>query len=266
MKIRWAGLRALILAAILIAIAGPPAIAVERAPATKVAVLELDPAKTTIAYSLEGWPHHTQGTFALKHGIIRIDPRNGKMDGVIVIDAASGNSGHSIRDEHMNSSVLEVSRFPEISFAPRQVISLGDPHGTFPAKVRGLFMLHGVAHDFTIDASVTRGTGDATIRCRFSVPYVEWGLDDPSILMFKVAKTVDVEVTTIARISWVATSAIPTGAASIPGQGTAAEPAHGSPPRRSVVSAPARAHNQPLIISLVRSVISNTNDFTGFAE
>jgi polyisoprenoid-binding protein YceI len=215
----------LILVATLVAIAGPPAIAVERAPAATLAVLELDPAKTTIAYSLEGWPHHTQGTFALKHGVIRIDPRSGKMDGVVVIDAASGNSGHSVRDERMNSSVLEVSRFPEVSFAPRQVISHGEARGTFPVRVRGVFMLHGTAHDFTIDASVTRGTDAATIHCRFGVPYVEWGLEDPSILMFKVAKTVDIEVTTIARISWVATFAMPTGASSIPDRGAAAEPA-----------------------------------------
>jgi polyisoprenoid-binding protein YceI len=92
-------------------------------PQGKLAVLELDPAKTTIAYSLEGWPHHTQGTFALKHGVIRLYPRTRKMDGIIIVDAASGNSGHSVRDDRMKSSVLEVSRFPDISFAPQQVVT-----------------------------------------------------------------------------------------------------------------------------------------------
>ena len=167
-----------------------------------LAVIDLDPAKTTIAYSLEGWPHHTQGTFRLRSGQIRIDAASGNMGGTIAIDAASGDSGHSVRDERMRSSVLEAGRFPIISFAPQQVISHGDPRAEFAAKVRGLMSLHGAQHEFTIDAMVRRDGNEITMRCSFMVPYVAWGLADPSILMFRVAKEVEVNVVTVGRLSF----------------------------------------------------------------
>lgn len=210
-RIRSAGACVLLLALTLVVLVCPPAMAVEQRPEGKVAVLELDPAKTTITFSLTGWPHDTHGTFKLKCGLIRIDPTTDKMHGIVIVDASSGNSGETIRDARMRSGVLEVSRFPEISFAPQQVESHGDPEGTFPVKVRGLLLLHGTQHDFTVDATVTRGMNNVTIHCSFVVPYVEWGLEDPTILMFKVSKQVFVDVTTNARLSWIASTAMPTG-------------------------------------------------------
>jgi polyisoprenoid-binding protein YceI len=207
-RIQFAVVRATTLAFVLIAVMCRVAIAADPVPEGKIAVLDLDPTKTTVTYSLEGWPHHTQGTFTLKHGEIRMDPHTGKMDGAIIVDAASGDSGHSVRDERMKSSVLEVSRFPEISFVPRQAISHGNTEGEFPVAVRGLMSLHGAQHDLTVDALVRRNGNIVTVRCDFAIPFIEWGLKDPSILMFKVAKEVKVNITTAARLSWTATNAL----------------------------------------------------------
>ena len=203
---RSAGIYVLSLALTIFVLAIPLVAAGETVPPGKLAVLDLDPAKTTITYSLDGWPHHTQGTFKLKRGVVEIDPSTGKMTGTITVDAASGDSGHSIRDEEMKSSILEVDRFPEISFAPRQVLSHGDPQKTFPVKVAGLMLLHGAQHPLTIDATVKREENNVTIHSNFPVPFVEWGLRDPSILMFKVSKQVIVDVTANARLSWVAST------------------------------------------------------------
>jgi len=128
------------------------------------------------------------------------DPATGKMDGMITVDAASGDSGHSIRDDRMKSSILETDKFPEISFAPRQVVSHGGIEKEFPVKVQGL--LHGVQHDLTVNATVSRDGNNVTIHCDFVIPCVAWGLEDPSIMMFKVAKEVAIDVTTVARLRW----------------------------------------------------------------
>src|ERR1700677_1326261 len=211
---RSAGIYVLSWALTIFVLALPLVAAEDTVPTGKLAVLDLDPAKTAITYSLDGWPHHTQGTFKLKRGVIEIDPSTGKMTGTITVDAASGDSGHSIRDEEMKSSVLEVNRFPEISFTPRQVLRHGDLQKAFPVTVLGLMSLHGTQHALTIDATVEREQTNVTIHCNFPVPFVEWGLRDPSILMFKVSKQVLVDVTANARLSWVAST--PAKATTIP--------------------------------------------------
>jgi polyisoprenoid-binding protein YceI len=163
--------------------------------------LTFDTAHTTIAYKLIGWPHVTDGTFKLKSGVIRVDATTGKMAGEIVVDAASGDSGYTVRDARMKDSILEAASFPEMSFAPQQVESHGEPRGEFPVVVRGVMTLHGAPHPFTVTATVERRGEDATIRCRFAIPYVAWGLKDPSILFFKVEPNVAVEVAATAHIS-----------------------------------------------------------------
>lgn len=213
---RYAGIYVLSVAWSIFVLAIPLVASGETVPPGKLAELDLDPAKTTITYSLDGWPHNTQGTFKLKRGVVEIDPSTGKMTGTITVDAASGDSGHSIRDGEMKSSILEVDRFPEISFVPRQVLSHGDPQKTFPVKVAGLMLLHGGQHTLTIDATVKREENNVTIHSNFPVPFVEWGLRDPSLLMFKVSKQIIVDVTANARLSWVASTPalstnIPTG-------------------------------------------------------
>jgi polyisoprenoid-binding protein YceI len=203
------------LALTIFVLAMPLVAAGDTVPPGKLALLELDPAKTIITYSLDGWPHHTQGTFKLKRGVIEIDPSTGKMTGTITVDAASGDSGHSIRDEEMKSSVLEVDRFPEISFTPRQVLSHGEIQSEFQVKVDGLMLLHGGQHDLTVDAVVKRAADSVTIHSSFAIPFVEWGLKDPSILMFKVSKEVSISVTAVGRLSWNTSTATPKAAYSI---------------------------------------------------
>lgn len=60
--------------------------------------------------------------------------------------------------------------------------------------------LHGDAHPFTIVARVSRSGNIVKISCSFTVPYVAWGLEDPSILSFRVAKEVKVQATTVASL------------------------------------------------------------------
>lgn len=199
---RRIGFRSWLSASLLVLLMSTGAAPADSIPAGKLAVLKFDPAKTTIKYSISGWPHSPEGTFQLKSGLIRVDPATGRMDGLIVVDAASGNSGNSLRDARMRDSVLEARRFPDITFAPEQAQSHGGTQGEFPVTVRGVMSLHGGQHPFTIDARVRREGNAVLINCSFSIPYVAWGLENPSILMFRVSKHVDINVTATAALSW----------------------------------------------------------------
>jgi polyisoprenoid-binding protein YceI len=168
----------------------------------RVGRLDLDPHHTVVAFHLGGNLHEVHGTFALSHGTLTVDPATGTASGTIVVDATSGESGNASRDSRMASSVLETNRFPEIVFRAERADGHREADGTFHASLYGTLTLHGADHDavVTVDGHLD---GDVlSARGRFTVPYVAWGLPDPSILLLTVAKTVDVDVTTEGRVTW----------------------------------------------------------------
>jgi polyisoprenoid-binding protein YceI len=172
--------------------------------AAREAILKLDPANTQISYTLKGWPHMTHGIFKLEQGMIRVDPATGKADGSISIAAASGDSGSRMRDNEMKDSILEVQRYPEITFSPQRVEGSPSAQGEFPIKLRGILTLHGAGHEITLRMMVHPSGDEFRASGHFVVPYVAWGLKNPSILIFRCADTVDVDVSTLGHVSWVA--------------------------------------------------------------
>lgn len=164
--------------------------------------LELDPSKTLIEFRLPGDFHTTHGTFKLKRGTIEADPATGAASGSVVIDAASGDSGLSARDDRMRDSILEAQKYPGITFMTQHVAGQLGTDGQFRAKLQGVLTLVGTGHQITMEVQ-GRLSGDSLIATsHFSVPYVEWGLEDPSILFFTVAKQVDIDITTAGHVAW----------------------------------------------------------------
>jgi polyisoprenoid-binding protein YceI len=166
-------------------------------------VLELNPANTHIDYTLQGWPHVTNGTFQLARGIIRIDPATGKADGSVVVSATSGDSGSHMRDTEMKDSILEVERYPEITFMPQHAEGQRSGQREFPAAIRGILTLHGKPHEITLNITVQPSGDRFTAAAHFAVPYVAWGLKNPSLLIFRCADTVYLDVKTQGQVTWV---------------------------------------------------------------
>src|SRR5208282_409102 len=164
--------------------------------------LELDPSKTLIEFRLTGALHTTHGTFKLEHGIIKADPGTGEAGGSITVDAKSGDSAVGARDNRMKDSVLEVQKYPEITFTPGRVTGQLGTDGQFQAKLQGVLTLHGAEHQIVM-AVQGRLIGDSLVATsHFSVPYVDWGLEDPSVLLLTVAKQVDIDIATAGHVIW----------------------------------------------------------------
>jgi polyisoprenoid-binding protein YceI len=170
--------------------------------ARRIATLRLDPANTHINFTLKGFPHDTEGSFKLKSGEIRVDPDTGKTEGSVIIDAASGTTGIGMRDSNMRQGVLETQRYPEISFSPHRAEGRPVPNGDFTVTVNGLMSLHGDQHDMTLTLAIHRSADDFTAATHFTVPYVRWGLKNPSVLFLTASDEVIVEVDAAGHVTW----------------------------------------------------------------
>lgn len=172
-------------------------------------LLELNPAQTRISYTLLGAMagHNTHGTFRLKSGAIKVDPTTGAASGEVIVDARSGDSGEKLRDSIMNRKVLESAKYPEFVFTPRRVSGHRDSRsGAFSGVITGVMLIHGEQHPMGIKAQGMLVGDELTAKCHFTIPYVAWGMTNPSILMFRVADDVSVDIATAGKVIWSAAS------------------------------------------------------------
>ena len=163
-------------------------------------VLTFDPPKTSIHWTLGTVLHTVHGTFQLKSGTIQFDPATGRASGQLVVSALSGESGNESRDKRMRDSILESPKFGEILFTPDKVLGTVVAEGKSQIQVHGNLQLHGAGHEFTMPVDVEMKSGQAVASTRFSVPYIKWGLKNPSTFVLRVNDAVDIEIQATARV------------------------------------------------------------------
>jgi polyisoprenoid-binding protein YceI len=159
----------------------------------KVAV-QLDPATTAIHWTLSGSAHTTHGTFRLKSGQLVFDPVTGAATGELLVDLATGESGNESRDAKMQSEVLESNKYPEAFFHPTRITGALKSGATQSMTAAGTFNIHGADHPLKLEIQVKLDGNRATATTHFSVPYVAWGMKDPSNFLLRVGKEVDVDI------------------------------------------------------------------------
>jgi polyisoprenoid-binding protein YceI len=161
----------------------------------------VNPDTSKVAFTLGGNTHHVDGTFHVQSGSIDFDRGAQTISGSIVVAAGSGNSGDQGRDKKMNSDVLDVAHFAEVSFVPKSFQGIIAASGDSSIQVTGVFTLHGTPHDLTVPMQIHIDGSALTAKTHFTIPYVQWGLKDPSIFILKVAKVVDIDLTLDGRLS-----------------------------------------------------------------
>jgi polyisoprenoid-binding protein YceI len=192
---------AIVAISVLLSAAAPPSRQADQAtgttapapPASSPLSLTLDPAQSKVHWTLPTTLHTVHGSFAVTRGAMKFDPTSGKASGEIVVDAKSGKSGNNSRDARMHKEVLETAKYPDVVFRPTQVEGVVGASGPCDIKVHGTFSVHGADHEAVasvhaeLAGETWKGTG------KFDVPYVQWGMKDPSLLL-KVKHVVSVEI------------------------------------------------------------------------
>jgi polyisoprenoid-binding protein YceI len=163
-------------------------------PSTQELVLSLDQSQSKVHYTVDSTLHTVHGTFNLKSGILRIDPATGKAAGEIIVYATSGDSDNSSRDEKMHKVVLESSKYSEIVFRPTLLDGKLAASGPSDVKLHGMFSLHGADHDLVVSVHAEIAGDHWKASTKFQVPYIQWGLKDPSNFLLKVKPNVDIEL------------------------------------------------------------------------
>jgi len=162
--------------------------------------LVLDPQSSELTFLLDTTLHEVHGTLHLDAGEVRFDTATGEADGEIVLDAARTETGNAKRDKKMHGRVLESERFPRIVFRPARVEGQLADSGHSELEVIGTISIHGAEHPLTLPVVVERRNDRLIATTDFSVPYVSWGMDNPSLLFLRVSKEVEVTIRAEGRL------------------------------------------------------------------
>lgn len=179
------------------------------AAAAQESVFEIEPAQSHVTFTLSDVLHTVHGTFQLKSGIIRFDRSTGAATGQLIVDATSGNSGSNGRDHKMHKDVLESAKYPDIVLAVQHVAGTLPTTGGTTLQIDGTMTLHGQSHPMSLTVPVQVNGTEAAADVNFDVPYVKWGLKNPSTLFLRVSQDVQISVHAVGKLQSMNSAAIP---------------------------------------------------------
>jgi polyisoprenoid-binding protein YceI len=162
--------------------------------------LIVDPAKSEVHFTLGDMLHTVHGTFRIQQGEIPFNPTTGEAGGSIAVDALSGASGNSVRDKRMAKDELKAESFKMVTFAPARFTGMFNESGDSALQVHGMFTLLGVPHEIDVPLQLQVDGSQFHATGAFAVPYVKWGLKDPSTLMLRVNKEVQIDLLLVGMV------------------------------------------------------------------
>jgi polyisoprenoid-binding protein YceI len=153
----------------------------------------IDPAACVAGFDLKATGHTVHGTTANVTGEVVVKPDTAdalKLSGKISIGAASLATGNDKRDATMHSKSLLVSSFPTIVFEPERFTPSGPaaPSGAIVGTLTGRITIRGQSRPQKMSATLTP-RGDRIVAAgTFDVPWLEFGVPDPSFFVVRVEK------------------------------------------------------------------------------
>jgi polyisoprenoid-binding protein YceI len=161
----------------------------------------VDPDRSEVMFSIGDVLHQVHGTFRVQSGSVQFNNGSSQMSGAIVVTAGSGNSGNSTRDRRMSEGILNAAEFTVVTFHPTHLNGAVAATGDSTVQVDGVFTLHGTPHNLTLPVQIHMDGKTCTAKTRFMIPYVKWGLKDPSTFLLRVNKEVDMEISLVGQLS-----------------------------------------------------------------
>ena len=156
--------------------------------------IELDPELTSISFRLQATLHSVHGSAALTAGSLRLNTESGAMTGAVTVDSTTAETGNKKRDKKMHDKVLATANHPEIVLRTRRLEGELAQQGASDVTLHGAIEILGQSHEIGVPLHIEIDGGHFTANFEFEIPYVDWGLEDPSTFVLRVAKDVQVTV------------------------------------------------------------------------
>jgi len=167
--------------------------AVARAQSSELR-FQFSPANTTIKFTVGDILHTVHGSFQLKRGDVEYGLIDETVHGALAADATSGQSGNRSRDRRMHREILETGKYPEIIFRPDHVEGKVANSGASTVQVHGVFSIHGSDHELTMPVRLQVFPDHWVADTHFTIPYVKWGIKNPSTFFLRVSESVEIDV------------------------------------------------------------------------
>ncbi|HEY6489543.1 MAG: YceI family protein [Terracidiphilus sp.] len=161
----------------------------------------VNPDRSEVKITLKTTHELVNGAFRVQSGSIEFDRSAPAMSGSIAVVAGSGKTGNGSRDKKMNKDVLHVEQYATVSFEPKSYAGSIAPSGDSTVQVTGIFTLLGTPHEILVPVLIHLDGASATAKARFVVPYVQWGLKNPSFLIWKAEDDVAIDLNLVGTIS-----------------------------------------------------------------
>lgn len=163
--------------------------------------LRLDPAQSQVSVRFAATLQSVTGRLGPAEGTIEFDPATGQASGDVRMDFTRATTDNGRRDRKMHAKILETDRYPGAVFHVEGVSLANTLHqGENDVQLRGTVDFHGSSRLVTLPATVTLKGGEVRAKGWLEVPYIAWGVRDPSFFLLRVAKVVTVEVNIAGRL------------------------------------------------------------------
>jgi polyisoprenoid-binding protein YceI len=117
---------------------------------SQAATWQIDPDHSSFQFKVRHlMVSNVKGDFTKVKGAVTMDDKDiSNLNVELTIDAASVNTGHAKRDEHLRASdFFDVAKYPTIIFVSKKVVKDGPDR----LKVTGDLTIHGVTREVTVN-------------------------------------------------------------------------------------------------------------------
>jgi polyisoprenoid-binding protein YceI len=161
----------------------------------------IDPNASDVKMTLKTTHELVNGTFHVDSGAIEYDRKVSSISGTVVVAAGSAKTGNDSRDKKMNKDILKVQQYSNVIFTPKNYSGTIAPSGDSTIQVAGVITLLGTPHDVTVPMHLHMDGASCTAKTHFMIPYVQWGLKNPSFLIWKADNDVAIDLDLVGRLS-----------------------------------------------------------------